>query len=301
MVKSEFMDSCIRNAQKTTGDGYTLIELSIVLIIVGLIIGGILTGRDLIRLAEIRATIGQVEKYNAAVNAFRTKYNSFPGDMQFSTAAAFGFFTFTGGLAGTQGYGDGNGLIQSTFTATAEGMTKGSGEVLAFWRHLSEASMVDGQYGMVGTSAINSATGAVSGPVSSMDAYRSLPQAKIGLGNFFPVYAVGAKHYFELHAIEQIMPTGWYSTRSDLLVVPSDAYRIDAKIDDGEPNGGAVLARGRVGAAAGLGEGGLNQPPNNNSLGIKCVTGAFVDPPDPAARYDHSYLNGACALRIQFN
>ncbi len=47
--------------------GFTLIELSIVLVIIGLIIGGVLVGKDLIKAAEIRATISQINKYNHAV------------------------------------------------------------------------------------------------------------------------------------------------------------------------------------------------------------------------------------------
>jgi prepilin-type N-terminal cleavage/methylation domain-containing protein len=61
--------------------GFTLIELSIVLVIIGLIVGGVLVGQDLIKAAEIRATISQYEKYNAAMNTFRTKYNGMPGDL----------------------------------------------------------------------------------------------------------------------------------------------------------------------------------------------------------------------------
>ena len=70
--------------------GFTLIELSIVLVIIGLIVGGVLTGQDLIKAAEIRATVGQYEKYNTAVNTFRTKYNGIPGDLLTSSAQAFG-------------------------------------------------------------------------------------------------------------------------------------------------------------------------------------------------------------------
>ena len=60
--------------------GFTLIELSIVLVIIGLIVGGVLVGQDLIKAAEIRATVSQVEGYNSAVNTFRLKYNGLPGD-----------------------------------------------------------------------------------------------------------------------------------------------------------------------------------------------------------------------------
>src|SRR5471030_1667850 len=90
--------------------GFTLIELSIVLVIIGLIVGGVLVGQDLIRAAEVRATIAQIEKYNTAVNTFRGKYNALPGDMNASTATAFGFSPRA--TAGTAGLGDGNGVIE---------------------------------------------------------------------------------------------------------------------------------------------------------------------------------------------
>lgn len=90
--------------------GFTLIELSIVLVIVGLIVGGVLVGRDLISAAEVRAQISQIEKYNTAVNTFRGKFNAIPGDMSAATAAQFGFANAA--CAGTAGYRDGNGIIQ---------------------------------------------------------------------------------------------------------------------------------------------------------------------------------------------
>ena len=103
--------------------GFTLIELSIVLVIIGLIVGGILVGQDLIKAAEIRATVAQVEKYNAAVNTFRTKFNAIPGDISATQATAFGLFTETT-LGNTAGHEDGNGLVEgaaSGVTASAAG------------------------------------------------------------------------------------------------------------------------------------------------------------------------------------
>src|ERR1700710_2201298 len=89
--------------------GFTLIELSIVLVIIGLIVGGVLVGQDLIKAAATRAQISQIEKYNQAVNTFKTKYNGIPGDLQASLAAQFGF-TVGAGCVGTQAERDGNGL-----------------------------------------------------------------------------------------------------------------------------------------------------------------------------------------------
>lgn len=50
--------------------GFTLIELSIVLVVSGLIVGGVLVGQDLIRAAGVRATITQIEKFNQAAHTF---------------------------------------------------------------------------------------------------------------------------------------------------------------------------------------------------------------------------------------
>src|ERR1700691_726671 len=99
--------SCVKSPASQSG--FTLIELSIVLVIIGLIVGGVLVGQDLIRAAEVRATISQIEKYNTAVNTFRGKYNnSIPGDMNSANASTFGFAA-RGAFAGE---GDGNGVIE---------------------------------------------------------------------------------------------------------------------------------------------------------------------------------------------
>src|SRR5215475_7293609 len=98
--------------KRDSESAFTLIELSIVLVIIGLIVGGILTGQDLIKQASLRATVAQLDKYNTAAYTFRNKFGSLPGDISSVQAAALGFYNVTGALAGTQACGDGNGLIQ---------------------------------------------------------------------------------------------------------------------------------------------------------------------------------------------
>jgi prepilin-type N-terminal cleavage/methylation domain-containing protein len=57
---------------------FTLIELSIVLVIIGLITGGILTGQTLIAAARVRSMITQLDRFNLAVTTFRGKYDCLP-------------------------------------------------------------------------------------------------------------------------------------------------------------------------------------------------------------------------------
>lgn len=64
----------------TCRQGFTLIEISIVLVIIGLLSGGVLAGRELIRSAQIRKQITELKSYDLAVNAFQLKYNCLPGD-----------------------------------------------------------------------------------------------------------------------------------------------------------------------------------------------------------------------------
>jgi prepilin-type N-terminal cleavage/methylation domain-containing protein len=125
--------------------GFTLIELSIVLVIIGLIIGGILTGQSLIDAAAQRAQVTQVERYNTAVNTFRAKYGNLPGDIPDPTASQFGFQARGTGA----GQGDGNGIIEgygNGYDASNSGFYEGAGETSVFWVDLSTAGLVDGGF-----------------------------------------------------------------------------------------------------------------------------------------------------------
>ncbi len=104
--------------------GFSLVELAIVLVIIGLITGGILTGQDLIRASELNSVNADVNKFKTAVNTFRLKYNGLPGDI---TNASSYWSTTTNGNA--------DGLITNANT-----------EHYQAWTQMALAGLIPGTY-----------------------------------------------------------------------------------------------------------------------------------------------------------
>jgi prepilin-type N-terminal cleavage/methylation domain-containing protein len=214
-------------------DGFTLIELSIVLVIIGLIVGGILVGQSLISAAGVRAQVTQIEKYNTAANTFREKYGYLPGDIPPAQVTQFGF-TVVPTRAGTQGRGDGNGVIEGYNYQGAEIFDiSTSGETAFFWEDLSANShLIEGTF-----------SAAVDAEESTNTALL-IPQAKLGNGNFVYVYAANGTNYFGLSNVANTIGAAGVisATGNSPGLTVLQAYAIDTKVDDGFPQTGNVKA-----------------------------------------------------------
>jgi len=88
---------------------FTLVELAIVLVIIGLIVGGVLVGQDLIQAARLRGIITEFEQYKTSVFVFKNKYDGYPGDLIRNKASQYGFLN----RISTDARGDGDGMIET--------------------------------------------------------------------------------------------------------------------------------------------------------------------------------------------
>jgi prepilin-type N-terminal cleavage/methylation domain-containing protein len=108
--------------------GFTLIEIAIVLVIIGLLLGGILKGQELIVQGRIRNVANDFQSMTAAINIYQDRYRALPGDDRGANARW---------SATTSG--DGDGQIDGAYNSTTD-----TDESRLFWQHLRLAGLVGG-------------------------------------------------------------------------------------------------------------------------------------------------------------
>lgn len=223
-------------ASTRSQSGFSLVELSIVLVILGLLVGGVLAGQSLIRAAELRSISADHSRYVAATQTFRDKYFSIPGDM--SNATSFwgvdpdGCPNHTNRIGKTATCnGDGNGRL-----STGSGSTLPHNEIYRFWQHLANAGLIEGSYTGVGGTA--SLYHRVVG--------QNVPTGKLSRSGWDIQY---------LHGPGELLDDGsgiFYGNTMhfgrqrgdfmfDAILRPDEMWGVDLKMDDGMPRSGKII------------------------------------------------------------
>ena len=212
---------------------FSLVELSIVLVILGLLVGGVLSGQSLIHAAELRAITSDYKRYVTATYSFRDKYFALPGDMTNATS----FWGTAAACPGDNAHpstdaktcnGDGNGLIYSGSTNSMENFRA--------WQQLGSAGMIEGTYtGVTGpTHPSESAVPRVNVPAGRIgnSGYGWNPVGNISAGdpNYYPGTYGNVIHFGAMGNANVFYP----------LIKAEDAWNVDTKMDDGLPNQGNV-------------------------------------------------------------
>lgn len=215
--------------------GFTLVELSIVLVILGLLVGGVLAGQSLIRAAELRSVTTQYNQYIAATHSFRDKYFALPGDMT-NAQSFWGVAHATPATCVT---------TASTTSATCNGngdgwvsvSAPGSNEDFRFWQHLANAGLIEGSY-----------SGITQGSTAWSATTANAPRGRLGNSLWFV-------HYWGIISGWTDVFNGTYNNFIELggsiantdpalaIFKPEELWNIDTKMDDGMPATGKLTAR----------------------------------------------------------
>jgi len=140
--------------------GFTLVEIAIVLVIVGILLGGVLQGQQMIENSRIKGVVNDMNGVSAASNAYFDRYRALPGDEAAATMQARGWGA---GLAG----GDGNGVLQMAFADTWANAGGAGNEQAGFWQALRSARFLPGAPAAIGVAALpRSSTGGLIGVVT---------------------------------------------------------------------------------------------------------------------------------------
>lgn len=222
----------------TKNHGFTLVELSIVLAVLGLLAGGIISGKALIHAAQLRAISNEYTRYVIAVKTFREKYFGLPGDIPNATE-------FWGAATNCPGTHAQPSTDKRTCNGNKDGiinvLSANSNETYRFWQHLSNARLIEGTYSGVTGSALNQQISVIG---------TNVPPSKYPLGGWSVYPFAPLVEFGDPSTGSALLFDGVYnntiaiggqtitSISDDRIIKPEDAWNIDKKMDDGKPGTG---------------------------------------------------------------
>ena len=224
--------------------GFTLVEIAIVLVIIGLLLGGILKGQELVTSARVRNLADQNSGVQAAYFGFIDRYRNLPGDMNATQANnAIGDPILAGNNIG----GNGNGQIDDGSFP----------EATAVWAHLQTSGFITGGY-----------PGDPGGGVATAAAYAGVNAAGLNYAptNAFlgPVLLANLDEYIQVAAGVPAVRLAYVFGNQ----IPVNVMReLDVKIDDGIPDTGVM----RASATAAVGAANFNGVETEGGIGAAGV------------------------------
>jgi prepilin-type N-terminal cleavage/methylation domain-containing protein len=126
--------------------GFTLVEIAIVLVIIGLLLGGVLKGQEMIENSRVKSIVGDMKAVQTAFNAYQDRFKAIPGDEAAVVMTGRGW----AGTVGPAGAAAGNGVLAITLAQTFTN----AGDQAAFWRALRGSGFMTGDAAAVGVQAL---------------------------------------------------------------------------------------------------------------------------------------------------
>lgn len=223
-------------------NGFTIVELSIVIVIIGLIIGAVLGGKSLIRATEMRGVMTDTNQYITAINNFKQQYRYLPGD--FNRATSY-WANPSASVIVTNG--DGNGQVSG-------------GERYAAWLHLNLAGFIEGVY--TGAQGAGGSDDFVY--IDTKTTPANIPAGRLknsGYAFYYTDNSAGSAYVYAVPAANVLTFAAGTGTNGgppgsnvsgSVIINPQDAYMIDTKMDDGMPGTGVWIANLTGGTGFGL-------------------------------------------------
>lgn len=218
--------------KKHTETGFTLVELSIVIIIVGLIVAGVLGGQRLIDQARLRTLIGDKTDIETALANFRNEFNALPGDYRNATdywaaGAACGDATAIDNANECNGNGD----RKIDHNIGGDDTAQAADESYTAWVHMGNSGHYPGQYTGIPTNI----TAGVNVPEAGFG--RSVAITLMHSGDAVNLGTANLNDNLILFGTAD----GTANPADTPFIAARDARSIDEKVDDGLPASGTVL------------------------------------------------------------